>query len=76
MEEKLSEFKVRSYGKADLALMYNPEMCVREALRTLMRWIVRNERLYRDLMELGYKKSCKILTPLEVAVITRYLGEP
>lgn len=76
MEAKLTEFKVKAYGKADLAMLYNPQMCAREALRTLTRWMVRNEELYRELIAIGYKKSCKILTPKEVGIIINYLGEP
>ena len=76
MEDNCSDFRVRAYGKADLALLYNPGMCPREALRTLTRWILRNERLCTELLNLGYRKTCKILTPLEVGVITRHLGEP
>lgn len=76
MEDNVLEFRVRAYGKADLAMLYNPGMCTREALRTLTRWMLRNEGLYGDLIALGYRKSCKILTPREVEVITRYLGEP
>jgi len=57
-------------------MLYNPQMCVREALRTLTRWMVRNEQLYGELTGAGYKKSCKILTPKEVGIITHYLGEP
>jgi hypothetical protein len=76
MEANITEFKVKSYGKAELAMLYNPQMCVKEALRTLTRWMVRNEQLYRELLAIGYRKTCKILTPKEVAVITHYLGEP
>lgn len=70
------EFRVKAYGKSDLAMLYNPHMSVREALRLLMRWIVRNEALCRELEEMGYRKNSKILTPREVEAITRYLGEP
>ncbi len=70
------EFKVRTYGKSDLALLYNPGMCAREAMRTLKRWMLRNENLYKELLEVGYRKSCKILTPREVGVIIHYLGAP
>jgi hypothetical protein len=76
MEENKTEFRVKAYGKAELAMLYNPQMCTREALRTLTRWMVRNEQLYRELLIIGYKKTCKIFTPKEVAVITHYLGEP
>ncbi len=40
MEENKTEFRVKSYGKAELEMLYNPQMCMREALRTLTRWIV------------------------------------
>ncbi|BEG98036.1 DUF4248 domain-containing protein [Bacteroides sedimenti] len=76
MKNNCTEFRVKAYGKSELAMLYNPHMSVREALRTLTRWMMRNESLYRELEEMGYRKNCKILTPREVEVITRYLGEP
>lgn len=76
MVNNYTKFRVKAYGKSDLAMLYNPHMSVREALRLLMRWIVRNEALCRELEEMGYRKNSKILTPREVEVITRYLGEP
>lgn len=76
MEANIIEFRVKSYGKAELAMLYNPQMCPREALRTLTRWMARNGELYKELLAIGYRKTCKIFTPKEVAVITHYLGEP
>ncbi|BEG99198.1 DUF4248 domain-containing protein [Bacteroides sedimenti] len=76
MKKEENEFRVRAIGKSDLAMLYNPHMSVREALRLLTRWMRRNEGLWCELQELGYRKSCKILTPREVEVITRHLGEP
>ena len=76
MEENKTEFRVKAYGKAELAMLYNPQMCTREALWIFIWWMLWNEQLYRELIIIGYKKTCKIFTPKEVAVITHYLGEP
>lgn len=43
-------------------------------LRTLMRWINTNEELLSSLKEAGYKPLNKILTPLQISIIRKYLG--
>lgn len=69
-------FKVRSYSKAELAMMYNPEQCVTVALKTLSRWIQANPNLKKELDAMYYNKYRRSFTPKEVDVIVRYLGEP
>lgn len=73
MEDK---FEVRSYGKAELARLYNPYMCQNEALRTLSRWIRRNESLIENLTQAGARTYDKIYTPRQVSLIVSFLGEP
>ena len=50
-EEK---FKIRSYGWTELALCYNPDLHPNSASRLLHRWVVRNEKLTRDLRAAGF----------------------
>lgn len=74
MEE--TTFRIRSYSKADLAMMYNPEQCVTVALKTLSRWIQANPDLKRELEAINYNKHRHSFTPKEVDAIVRYIGEP
>lgn len=74
MEE--TSFKVRSYSKVELAMLYNPEQCVTVALKTLSRWVQANPDLRKELENMNYNKYRRSFTPKEVHVIVRYLGAP
>jgi len=70
------EFKIKAYTKVELASLYNPEMVVSGALRTLARWISGNSRLIEELSRLEYNHRNRSFTPRQVKVIVDYLGEP
>ncbi|WP_321517325.1 DUF4248 domain-containing protein [uncultured Bacteroides sp.] len=70
------EFKIKAYTKVELARLYNPEMAVSGALRTLARWISGNSRLMEELSRLEYNHRNRSFTPRQVKVIVDYLGEP
>mgnify|MGYP002516268463 FL=1 len=73
----MKEFKIKAYGKSDLALQYFPDAAsAHTAVNHLMSWIRRNPELTEGLVKLGYRKSAKYFTPKEVAMIVEYLGEP
>ena len=69
-------FKIRSYSKADLAMMYNPDQCVTVALKTLSRWIQTNTELRKELDAINYNKRRHSFTPKEIEAIVRYIGQP
>lgn len=70
------EFRIRSYSKLELAILYNPSMSIPSALRTLSRWISVNHRLCEELAMLNYNPRNRIFTPRQVQAIVTYLGEP
>ena len=73
----MTEFKVRAYGKSELAWLYFPTAnSAHTAVNHLMAWVRRNPDLVNGLHKLGYRKSAKCFTPKEVALIIEYLGEP
>ena len=73
----MMEFKVKAYGKSELAMLYFPDAgSAHTAVNHLMSWIHRNPELSEELMKMGYRKSDKFFTPKQVAVIADYLGEP
>ncbi len=73
----MQDFKIKAYGKSELALQYFPDaMSAHTAVNHLMSWIHRNPTLKEQLEELGYRKSAKFFTPKEVGIIVEYLGEP
>ena len=70
------QFKIRSYGYGELALLYFPKSNKRSASTQLGRWLRQNEKLKIQLFELGYKPKNKILTPGQVKLIVGLFGEP
>ena len=70
------EFKIRTYTKVELACLYNPDMAIPGALRTLSRWMSGSNRLSEELSLLEYKKRNRTFTPRQIKVIVEHLGEP
>jgi len=68
--------KIRSYGKTELARLYNPHLSEQHARRKLMHWIEINPSLTNRLAALGYQQSDRIFSPKMVAVIVEELCEP
>ena len=42
----------------------------------LTRWVIINKELYDRLIRSGWIKGTRILSPLQVAIIVDFLGEP
>ena len=47
-------FQIRSYGKAELALLYQPLSTPESAMKTLYRWINRCPMLMAELKTMNY----------------------
>ncbi len=69
-------FKIKAYGWQELAILYAPDLTPESAGKRLSNWVRFNPKLTRELQETGWKKGQRVLTPLQVSVIIRYLGEP
>ena len=67
---------IKSYGWQELAILYSPELIPRSAVKRLSRWVAFNPKLEQELIETGWYKGKKVLTPGQVAILFRYLGEP
>lgn len=74
MEE--GKFKIRSYGWQELALLYGEGLTPESSTKRLSKWVQVNPSLTDELEQCGWKKGKKILTPIQVQVIVRFLGEP
>ncbi|MGN8724254.1 DUF4248 domain-containing protein [Segatella copri] len=72
----IEDFKIRTYTKKELALMYFPESYPRTAVNHLMAWIRRCDPLWEKLLKMGYCKTSKSFSPKQVKTIFDYLGEP
>ena len=70
-------FKVKAYGKSELALLYFPDCTTATgALSNLKSWIHGNKELREALQKCGMSPKSKFFTPREVTLIAEYLGEP
>lgn len=69
-------FQIRSYGKAELALLYQPSSTPDSAVKTLNRWINRCPLLKEELHKLHYNARRHTFLRPEVEAIVRHLGEP
>lgn len=70
-------FRIRPYSKRELAMLYFPYTKNGEsAVKNLHNLMHRNPDLMKELAETRYHSRCRMLTPLQVRIIVRYLGEP
>lgn len=63
-------------SKSELAQLYLPNVSPAAARRTLSTWIEKNPKLKAALLETGYSDEAVLLTPLQVQLHFKYLGEP
>lgn len=68
--------KVRPYYKSELAEAYAPTLTTHSALNRLALWIDTNAPLSEALSQTGYRRTQRIFTSRQVALIFEYLGEP
>ena len=72
----MESFKIRSYSKKELALLFFPDSTPRVAVNHLMALIRRNDMLWDELQKTGYKNTSKVFTPRQVQAIFEWLGAP
>ena len=73
----MENFKIKTYGKSELALLYFPDAPSKiAALQNRHYWISRNEKLVFELNNCGTPAKAKFFTPREVMLIVAHLGEP
>lgn len=73
---ELNGFRIKAYGFAELALLYNPGVTADAATKRLRGWMRRSLPLSGELTTLGWQKGARYLTPAQVEAIVRFLGEP
>ena len=75
-ETSIKDFRIRAYGRTELAQEYNPHRAPSTAWHRLKDWIDRYPGLAAHLRELGYTDKSRSWTPAQVAAIVKALGEP
>ena len=69
-------FQIRPYGKAELALLYQPCSSPESAVKTLNCWIQGCPQLVIALESLHYYPKLRTFLSREVEAIVKHLGEP
>lgn len=72
----INDFLVRSYGWQELAVLYNPHLTPQSAAKSLTHWVKKNTSLSDALRRTGWRQGLRTLTPLQVELLLRFLGEP
>ena len=69
-------FKIRQYGRTELALAYSPHLTPKGAWEKLKLWMRVNPRLQPLLNEKSGGQGSRSFTPKQVKAIVDELGEP
>lgn len=69
-------FEIKSYGVAELACLYLPQLSKESASNQFRCWIKRNPKIKSDLLKAGLVSKQKIYTPMQVSILINHLGEP
>lgn len=69
-------FRLRAYGRTELALAYSPHLSPGAAWQKLCLWISLYPGLSDRLSAIGYSPRRRVFTPRQVAMIIEALGEP
>lgn len=76
LEELGDTFRLRAYGRTELAQAYNPHLSPGAAWQKLSLWINLYPGLSEQLSAIGYTPHQRVFTPRQVAMIVEALGEP
>jgi len=77
MDKAADGFRLREYGRTELAQLYAPDITPEAAWRKLRSWMDIHPTLGSTLATMGYDpRRQRSFTPAQVRVITEALGEP
>jgi len=69
-EKEEQPFRIKSYSFQELAILYAPGLLPESASKRLKSWLLQNEVLCDELTRWGWIRSRRILTPIQVEIIT------
>lgn len=70
------EFKIREYGRTELAQAYCPDIAPESAWKKFKRWLDHYPGLNGQLRQMGYSPHSRSFTPGQVRLIVECLGAP
>ena len=72
----MEHFQICTYGKGEMAQLYNPHVTQAAACRKLMHWIGLQPQLQEALKRYGMTDTTRTFTPVQVRLIVEAIGEP
>ena len=75
-EEKTTSTRIQAYSKSQLAALYLPHIQRASASCTFSCWFAIYTELQAALTRSGYTGKAILLTPAQVGLFFRFLGEP
>lgn len=77
METTNKDFiEIRMYGFKELATLYFPDILPESASHQLKRYIKGDRMLLAELEKAGYRSGKRMLTPLQINILFKYIGRP
>lgn len=74
--ETESRTRIQAYSKSQLAGLYLPHIQSASARRTLRSWLPRTLHCKPHSAQTGYSEKAILLTPAQVRLFFKFLGEP
>lgn len=74
--DKDKTFKIREYGRQELASLYCPLLQPASAWKKLRQWMEMYPGLVDELRRQGYDSRRRTFSPPQVRTIVKYMGEP
>ena len=71
-----NEFRIKEYGRTELASLYSPAISPHSAWCKLQRWLALVPGLEERLASAGYDGHQRSFTPTQVRIIVEATGEP
>ncbi len=72
----MTNFKIRTFGRTELAQLYCPELCPQAAFRKLNQWIDLYPNLREELLASGLSPKIEDIHARTGRLIVGALGEP
>lgn len=69
-------FKIKEYGRQELASLYCPRLQPASAWKKMKQWIDDYPGLWEELRRQGYDERRRSFSPPQVRTIVRFMGEP
>lgn len=76
MDTNITNENPHACSFTELSIRYNPHLSVKSCRRILFEWIEYNMPLSAELGATGWNRKNRMLTPMQVSIIYRFLGEP